>query len=66
LLEFGGFKSMDNRSSLDNQEIKSPKPNEMPDGEKEGNLRKRRDEPTVRVSGAKAMKPKKLTLAHMF
>ena len=61
---------MDDRSRPDKQEIKSPEPKEMPDGEQEGAVRTRREELAVKVTGAKARKPliisKKLTLAHMF
>ena len=63
---FGAFKSMDNRSHPDKQEMKSPEPKEMPDGEQEGAVRTRREELAVKVTGAKVRQPKKLTLAHMF
>ena len=67
---FGGFKSMDDRSRPDKQEIKSPEPKEMPLGEQEGAVRTRREELALKVTGANARKPliisKKLTLAHMF
>jgi hypothetical protein len=59
-MELGGFKSMDD------QEIKSSELQEIPAGEEEDDRGKRREELAARVSGAKAMKPKKLTLAHMF